>query len=120
MQIGQVVIPENNNPAICSESTCQVSSSQSDDDCMEEMPEADSLRTFYDGAERTTQFFSVTNVKIVTDDSDSFLGDKARMARKCGLNWLFELLCLSGAVMCSSAAHLVAAFDAVFLLAGLA
>lgn len=51
---------------------------------MEEMPEADVLRTFYDGAESTTQFISVTNVKIVKDDSDSFLGDKARMARKCG------------------------------------
>lgn len=82
VQVGQVVIPTNSNPAICSDPACQVSSSQGDANCDEETPDADVLRTFYDGAESTTQFFSVTNVKIVTDDSDSFSGDKARMARQ--------------------------------------
>lgn len=83
VQIGQVVIEQNTDASICSDSACQVPNTDTEDDCAEQMPDADVLRTFYDGAESIAQLFAVQNVKIVTDDSGSFAGDKGRMARKC-------------------------------------
>jgi len=71
------------DPSICSEPACRIQNNDNDEDCADEVPDADVLRTFYDGAESTSQLFAVKNVNIVSDDSDSFAKDKARMARQC-------------------------------------